>query len=166
MYVDAIESDGDDRQLRNILFRGRVVLASGEDTSEEISTWRGDIIEVRIPKHGYYSLPGMSGPVYLSYLPQNRTNRRGLDPRTIMINGRAKSDLRRRQINTLFNQCEFPGQFSRDLCVHNNNLLWKGILVGTLVNGDVTILNQYQQVRDLICEQLGKFLTVRQVTVQ
>lgn len=165
MYVENVTSNGDDRVVNNLLFIGHVCRASGE-VLDDLQTWPGSEIEVRIPKHGYYSVPGSTAPIYLSYAPQNRTNRRGMDPRVIMINGRGKSDLRHRTINVLFNQCEFPGQFSRDLCVHSNNLLWKGMTVGTLVNGNVTIQPKYEKVRELICEQLGKFLTVRQVTVE
>jgi hypothetical protein len=163
MYVEAVGADGDDRLVENMRFHGRVTTPDGR-TGDDRRIWTGDEVSVRVPRFGYYQI-GSGGPVYLSYSAPNRTNRKGLDPRTITINGRGKSDLSARQINVLFNQCEFPGAFSRDLCVHNNNLLWKGVTVGTLVNGDVTILNKYEPVRELICEQLGKFLTVRQVTL-
>lgn len=166
MYVEAITADGDEREIANIRFVGHVFRCGASGPEEELHTWRGDEIEVRIPRHGYYSLPGSTVPVYLSYVAQNRTNRRGLDPRTILINGRTKGDLRHRSINILFNQCLFPGQFSRDLCVYNNNLLWKGMEVGTLVNGNVTIQTKYEKAKELICEQLGRSLTVRQVTVE
>lgn len=166
MYVDTVNAAGDDRQVRNIRFHGPVFRAGQTEADDNWGEWAGDEIEVRIPRHGYYLFNGSSTPVYLSYQAQNRTNRRGLDPRTVMINGRVKPDLRHRQINTLFNQCEFPGQFSRDLCVHDNSLLWKGVAVGTLVNGNVTINASYEKAKELICEQLGKSFRVRQVTVQ
>ena len=165
MYVEAVTNDGDDRILSNLRFIGRVCSPEGVISPAPV-TWAGDQLSVRVPRYGYYQLPGLSGPVYLSYQAQNRTNRKGLDPRTILFNSRSREVITHQQVNTLFNQCGFPGSFGRDLCVFNNNLMWKGTKVGLLVSGDVTLLNKYEPLREMLCEQLGKFLTVRQVTVQ
>ena len=162
MYVRAVTHRGDDRNLENIQFHGEAHDATGHNLGEQ--TWIASQVVPRIPRYGYYNLG--NGPVYLTYNLNNRTNRKGLDTRTILVNGRPFRDTATgRAISMLFNQCEFPGQFSRDLCVHSNRILWKGQIVGTLVNGNVTIFTTKENLKDYVCKQLGKFLTVKQVKV-
>lgn len=162
MFVAAVDSAGDDTDPHNVVFRGRTWGPDGQDISLD-SRWRGDEVQARIPRFGYYNFG--DGPVYVSYASNNRTNRKGLDARIILFNGQS-GGLNGRKASVLFNQCEFPGQFGRDLCVSNNRLLWKGQTVGTLRNGDVVLRKNKEHLKELICKLLGKHLEIKQFQIQ
>ncbi len=157
MHVSEVTSEGDERLIENLRFVGKAWDPSGNYLG--VQTWTGDQMVPRIPRCGYYDLPGM-GVVYVSYSIGNRTNRKGLDPKTVLVNN-AGSRMNGQSIAILFNQCEFPGSFGRDVCVVNNKILWKGLEVGLLRSGEVTIWKDHEDSMEFICKLLQKHLTVQ-----
>lgn len=161
MSVREVTHEGDDRDPHNVIFHGHVYNHNGERVADGLQTWRGDQFEVIIPKSGYYRIAGMTSPRYLELNVQNRTNKRGLDLGSLLY--REGGQPNAGHVALILNSSDFPGQYSRDMCVHNNNILWKGEQLGVLHDGVVTMNSGNEAFEELVCKHLGNSLGQIQV---
>lgn len=158
MLVENTEAVGDDRLMDGFEFIGLVFTSDTKPEDAVYGRFLGsDMIEYR-PFSGYYDLSkkGLRNR-YVTFAVNNRSQRKGLDPRNILING-APSGLHGWQIVELYEQsqqmCSNPA--SRDIFVTKaGEVHWKGQLVGTLgKEGKFTSNENHKPVEELVCRLL------------
>ncbi len=154
MYVESTERIGDDRMMDGFEFIGPVSDHTGSDG--EFKRWLGsDMIQYR-PLSGYYDLDG-SGvrDKYVTIALNNRTQRKGLDRRNVMVNG-VQGEISPRQLCRMFAQseelCSQPK--ARDTYVDGDKAYWKGNLVGTIDGDKLVVLEPFDKMEGFLCQLL------------
>ncbi|AUX83646.1 hypothetical protein FDJ32_gp17 [Pseudomonas phage NV1] len=153
MMVNGTERIGDDTKFDGFRFVGDIHTA--EKSLPDVWTFRGDELLDWRPFSGYYDVDG-KGKRYITFSVNNRTQRKGVDPRNIVVNGR-QNNLNCKIMCKVFEQsltmCSNPA--SRDLWVNDGKVHWKGNQVGTLdKEGVFTPGEHHKQIEEFVCRLL------------
>lgn len=153
MLVDGTERIGDDTLFDGFDFIGHVYTS---DLNKEATYGRfngTDLIEYR-PFSGYYNLGGKAKK-YVTFAVNNRSQRKGIDSRNVLIGNRA-AGLTGQQMVMIYEQsqamCSNPA--SRDIYISGTKVHWKGNEVGTLTDGKFEANETHKQVEGLVCRLL------------
>jgi hypothetical protein len=161
MYVQGVEAKGDDTKLTGVIFFGYVRTKDGEKDGRV--SWSAEEVLFFVPPSGFYKF--YSGPKYVSYIVENRSQKKGLNPNRVLFNG-IRAEINLKTAYSLFNHSHFEGKFSNDLAVIKGDIQWKTLKVGKLHDGAVTITKQYEHLQELICKLLARSLEIKTVTLQ
>lgn len=139
MSVDDVVRTGDDRGTNGMQFQGHSWGLDGEPVYQE---WSADIREEFRPISGYYDVGGRK-PSWITFHIPNRTQRKGLDSRNILVDG-VPGGINPVGILKMFIQglelVSKPG--TRDfLKLEDGRVFWKGIHVGSMTDG-VLVCNE------------------------
>ncbi|CCE60775.1 hypothetical protein tf_20 [Pseudomonas phage tf] len=152
MYVEGTErvAGGDETQLSGVLLIGNTFNADGD---AGYSRWACDRIEDFRPISGYCDFGSGVRNKYVTYNVPNRTQKKGLDQRNILVNNR-QTNLRGHQMVMLFTQTlgMVSSPADRDFYITGDNLgvvFWKGVEVGRLVNGAL-VCNETHKTKEII----------------
>lgn len=153
MMVEGTEQDGDDTQLDGVLMLGTVF---NERENLGFQRWPASTMEAVRPFSGYFNLAGGADErSYLTWSVNNRTQRKGVDPRNALVGGRP-SGLSGSQMCKVFSQSlemnSRPGY--RDIYIKDGTVHWKGLKVGTMGDSGYVANEQYKQLEVLICRLL------------
>ena len=162
MYVREVSQDTsiDSNKLRSVRLHGDTIDTKG--SIERDDTWTADNL-LDLPKQGYRLLG--TTPYYISYSSENRSNKKGLDPRKVKFNGKAL-DLTLIRALVIYEDKPFRLKFSSDLIGHKGTLLWRGLDIGTFKDGVATIKQDYEYLEDYVCKVLARFLETVRVSIQ
>ena len=162
MLVDEVTHQDDGTSLRDLRFSGLTYGPKGVELG--YSTWNGDEVDFSVPKAGYRCYGAKKTPIYVSYMAQNRTNRKGVTLDSIFTNPRI--NISNEFIFNIFSDEPFEGRVSRDMVVSKGNILWKNHLhVGTFNDGVVTIFKKHEAIKEYVCKLLARSSEIREVLV-
>jgi hypothetical protein len=149
MFVTGTTRLGNDTQLEGVGLLGDVYNARG--LVAEGATWAASTIETLRPPSGYYDLRGDGRRrSYVTFQVANRTNRKGVDPRTLLINNR-QAHINGSSMARLYAQAlemnSRPGY--RDFYRNPEGVVfYKGFEVGTMEEGQPFEANQENKSRE------------------
>uniref|UniRef100_A0AB39C6W6 Virion structural protein n=1 Tax=Pseudomonas phage KV2023 TaxID=3234047 RepID=A0AB39C6W6_9CAUD len=154
VYVDDTESIGDDRQFDGFRLLGNVFRPDG-------GQYYGGVVYSEVegvrPPSGYYDVFG-SGErdTYVSFLVNNRTQRKGVDPRNVLINHGQQAVTGQMMIR-IFLQAEemISDPAHRDFFIKDGVVNWKGVKVGQMVDNRLSVDEQFKNQEDLLCRLLA-----------
>ncbi|ARB31540.1 hypothetical protein B5P22_31025 [Pseudomonas tolaasii] len=153
MCVNGTERTGDDTKLDGFNFIGDVFNADKQ--IDGVWSFKGDQLLDWRPFSGYYDIDG-KGKKYITFSVNNRTQRKGVDPRNIVLNGRSNGlncKVMCKVFEQSLNMCSNPA--SRDIYVDGDKVNWKGNLVGTIDKVGVFVPgDKHKQIEDFICRLL------------
>ncbi|UMO76479.1 hypothetical protein DNAM_530 [Pseudomonas phage BroderSalsa] len=152
MYVETTDRNGDDTQLSGVTFMGSTYNSKGRVAVDSFSA--DQMIEFR-PVSGYFDI-GRGEKEYISFTVNNRTQKKGIDPRCAMANGRGL-DLNGKIVAKLFEQSQamISNPAARDINVtKDGEVHWKGLHVGKTTGGEYTPIEQYKGLEKLVCRLL------------
>ncbi len=113
-----------------------------------------DDINPAMPLSGYYKFFDRTRPVYVEAQLQNRTTRKGFDPSRV-LGDHGNFRLERTHFIQMFSPQAFEGRLRRDLIANSDNELhWRGNVIGTYREAEPTLFNQYTHMRTLVCKLL------------
>lgn len=148
MYVQETDRNGDDTKLAGVNLLGTVYtvndcLGSG--------VWSADRMDHMRPFSGYFDL-GNPQKEYVSWVVRNRSNKKGFSPNDINHPGGISGQ----QVTMLYAQSRdlhcCPGR--RDIYIHDGKLNWKGMEVGTYVDGKFTPHQPFIECEAMVCRLL------------
>lgn len=150
MKVDDVfcEEDMDQSRLCNLNFTG--------STSEGHSqTWPGDTVSIELPLAGYRIIEHQV--CYFSLATENRTNKKGLDPRRVRLNGEGTAVTHEMALelffgNNLGNYYFIPSEGG------DYDAFWKSQHVGKIINGEPHLKDNFKSMEKTICQRLEHFL--------
>lgn len=155
MMVEGTERDGDDTQLDGVLMCGQVY---NESDNLGYQQWRASTMEAARPFSGYFAVyDGTRERQYITWNVNNRSQRKGVDPRNAVLHGAPGNGLNGSQVCKVLAQtadmnCK-PGM--RDLYVDSKDVVhWKGMKVGARVEGAFSPDDKFKQIEVLICRLL------------
>lgn len=154
MYVEDVERTGDDRQLEGMVFIGTIYNVHGE---VEYGRWPAEQRDDFRPVSGYFDLES-SGfrDRYVTFHVANRSQRKGIDARNVLINGAANGIAGHRLCRIYAESLEMasrPGH--RDFFIKpDQTVFWKGLRVGTMTDG-VFVANEIHKNKE---QQLWRLL--------
>lgn len=153
MMVEGTEKVGDDTQLDGVQMLGQVY---NERQNVGFGRWLASTIEAVRPFSGYFNVndPAASRN-YLTWVVNNRTQRKGIDPRNAVLDGRG-FQLSGTQMCKVFAQSlemnSRPGY--RDIFIDDNKVHWKGLHVGTMTDGAYVAEEKHKKLETLVCRLL------------
>lgn len=154
MYVEGTERIGDDTTLDGFNLQGQTYSADKElGYARWVAT---DMINYR-PISGYYDLNGKGArSYYVEFVVNNRSQRKGIDPRNIRVNGAPYIPTNHALCRIFAQSQDFisnPGL--RDLFTNSKKeVYWKGIKVGKMTADGFVVNEQHKQVEGLVCRLL------------
>lgn len=154
MVADVVSERNDGIKLKDLTFVGE---AWGKSGDLGVPRWCAEEILTYVPPCGYYKVG--DGVGYVTYSTDNRTNKKGFQTQRVRFNNRAYRPTLR-QCHQLFNRVPVKGCFSRDIYLKDSELFWKGISIGKLHDGNLTINKDYDHIKELVCKVLGRSMAV------
>lgn len=154
LVADVTGNGRDETKIANLRLHGETWGANG-DTG--VKVWSADEVLAITPCSGYYKIGDRVR--YVTFRTDNRTNKKGFQNARVNYDG-APTRAVLRDCWVFFNRPPLKGRYTRDLYVGNNNINWKGVVVGTLHDGVVTINKQHNHVKELVCKVLGRSMAI------
>ncbi|BDA97009.1 hypothetical protein [Pseudomonas phage vB_PaS-HSN4] len=134
MYVEGPEYDGDDPRFDGFRLLGNVYRPDG-------SNYYGGVVYSEVesvrPSSGYYDVFGRGvRDTYVSFLVNNRTQRKGVDPRNILLN-HGQQAITGDMLIRIFTQAEemISAPSDRGFFIMDGVVHWKGLKAGPTVDG-------------------------------
>lgn len=151
MYVEDVIRNGDDTDTDGMEFMGIVTRPNGD---QENTRWAANIREEFRPISGYYRLGGNAAKSWVTFNVPNRTQRKGVDNRNVIIGGTPGAS--HLQMLRIFTQSlEYiskPG--TRDFYItQGGNVRWKGLDVGSMVDG-AFVANEHHKNKEALLWRL------------
>lgn len=156
MSVENVEKKrgGDDTDLDGMEFVGTVFNIHGE---VEYGRWSAEDRDDFRPVSGYFDITGDGlRDVHVTFNVNNRSQRKGVDPRNVLLNGMALG-VQARQLCRIYQQSlemiSRPGH--RDFYVAPNGVVnWKGIHVGHLADNQFTAVEAHKNKEAMLWQLL------------
>ena len=156
MYVADVTGGDDATSVKWLTFHGEVF----DGNSVNVRSWRGDEVCMFIPPSGYYMYGNT--PAYISYSVDNRTNKKGVQPSRILVNGR-QLRINYENMYNLFNGIKPKNCFGRDLLLKDGHIHWRGQDAGLFNDGNLTLSEQFKHLETYVCKVLGRSMAVNVV---
>lgn len=157
MMVADVTGNADGTSINDLTFHGEVF--DGQRTN--VHMWNGSDVCVYIPPSGYYMYGKI--PAFFSYSVDNRTNKKGVQPNRILVNGR-QLRLNYENMYNLFNRIKPKNCFGRDLLLKDGHIFWRGQDAGLFTDGNLTLENNFTHLETYVCKVLGRFMAVNVLT--
>lgn len=154
MMVEGTDRNGDDTMPSGVNLMGQAYNSAGE---LGFQTWTGDEIINFRPISGYYAVGRTKErSSYLSFSVNNRTQRKGFDPRNVLLNSSPWAPNGQRMVQ-IFEQAQGldsrPG--ARDIFVDKaGKVHWKGVHTGTNTDGKYVSEEAFKQFEEIVCRLL------------
>lgn len=154
MYVEGTEEDGDDTRFDGFILLGRTYTL--DDNEGRYSRVRFSDVVTDRPASGYYDIHGTGfRNVYVTFAVNNRTQKKGLDPRNFILNGiGSNGSLYPVHVLRIFLQSRdmISSPSHRDFYTEEGKrVFWKGMLVGDLVEGQLVVKDEFKKQEGLLC---------------
>ena len=154
LVADVTGNGRDETKVANLALHGTVVNKAGD---AGVQMWKASDVLAITPCSGYYRVGDRVH--YVTFRTDNRTNKKGFQNARVSYDG-AGVRATLRDCWVFFNRPILKGRYSRDLYVGNSKINWKGVEVGTLHDGVVTINKEHNHVKELVCKVLGRSMAI------
>lgn len=138
--VSLIDEEGDPCKLENIQFYGDIWSSNGSNRD----SWVGTEVDVSVPLPGYRKIGDSLS--YLRYITENRTTKKGIDPRRV----HGVDSLNLKVMYQVLN-----GENLGDLIESEGFIQFRGETVGSRIDSTIILVPRYKSLEEYICQRLG-----------
>lgn len=156
MCVSDTRRTGDDRTMEGFEVMGSVYNRDGR-IGEDWAQWPANILEAFRPISGYYDLTGRGQRNrYITFVVNNRTQRKGVDIRNVMVHGRQRGCHPNELVRIWEQSRDMPSRPGhRDFYQEaSGKLHWKGSHIGRIEGENFIAEPDFEKYKDLVCRLL------------